>query len=218
MNTTPTPTPGAAPETLRGLELVSALADGQLSGLSADSGCEIDGAMRLALDDSAGRTAWDRYHLIGDVLRSADLVAPAHASAGGPAFVAAVMQRIAAEPPLHAQLAPAQTTVQQVRAAGSAAANDAWGWKLLAGCASVAAVAAIAWSLTSAPQQGAVQAAVPATAVPATSVAVANPEPVMIRDPRLDELLAAHRQFGGTSALHVPAGFLRNATFETPNR
>ncbi len=36
----------------------------------------------------------------------------------------------------------------------------------------------------------------------------------MIRDPRLDELLAAHRQLGNsTSALQMPAGFLRNATF-----
>jgi sigma-E factor negative regulatory protein RseA len=40
----------------------------------------------------------------------------------------------------------------------------------------------------------------------------------MIRDPRLDELLAAHRQLGGASALQAPAGFLRNATFEAPAR
>jgi sigma-E factor negative regulatory protein RseA len=51
-------------------------------------------------------------------------------------------------------------------------------------------------------------------------VAVAGNEgqQVMIRDPRLDELLAAHKQFGSTSALQMPAGFLRNATFETPDR
>ncbi len=42
--------------------------------------------------------------------------------------------------------------------------------------------------------------------------------PVMLRDPRLDELLAAHRQFGGTSALQMASGFLRNATFEPPGR
>ena len=40
----------------------------------------------------------------------------------------------------------------------------------------------------------------------------------MIRDPQLDELLAAHRQLGGASALQMPAGFLRNATFEGPTR
>ena len=52
-------------------------------------------------------------------------------------------------------------------------------------------------------------------------VAVADAEggaQVMLRDPRLDELLAAHKQFGSTTALQMPAGFLRNATFETPSR
>jgi sigma-E factor negative regulatory protein RseA len=41
---------------------------------------------------------------------------------------------------------------------------------------------------------------------------------VMLRDPRLDQLLAAHRQSGGASALQVPSGFLRSATFEVPGR
>jgi sigma-E factor negative regulatory protein RseA len=41
---------------------------------------------------------------------------------------------------------------------------------------------------------------------------------VLIRDPRLDAFLAAHEQFGGTSALQMPAGFFRNATFEGPTR
>ena len=42
---------------------------------------------------------------------------------------------------------------------------------------------------------------------------------IMIRDRRLDEMLAAHRQFGGgASALQTTAGFLRNATFESPGR
>jgi sigma-E factor negative regulatory protein RseA len=39
----------------------------------------------------------------------------------------------------------------------------------------------------------------------------------MIRDPRLDEFLAAHRQLGG-AALVAPAGYLRNATFDAPGR
>ena len=45
-------------------------------------------------------------------------------------------------------------------------------------------------------------------------VAAVDAAPVMIRDPQIDALLAAHRQFGGTSALQTPTGFLRNATFE----
>ena len=37
-------------------------------------------------------------------------------------------------------------------------------------------------------------------------------------DPRLDELLAAHRPYGNTTALQMPAVFLRNATCEAPRR
>jgi len=42
-----------------------------------------------------------------------------------------------------------------------------------------------------------------------------NPQ-VMLRDPRLDQLLEAHQQAGGAS--QMPSGFLRNATFEGPTR
>jgi sigma-E factor negative regulatory protein RseA len=40
----------------------------------------------------------------------------------------------------------------------------------------------------------------------------------MIRDPQLDEFMAAHRQLGGASMLQMPAGLVRNATFEGPAR
>jgi sigma-E factor negative regulatory protein RseA len=39
---------------------------------------------------------------------------------------------------------------------------------------------------------------------------------IMLRDPRLDQLLEAHQQTGGAS--QMPSGFLRNATFERPSR
>jgi sigma-E factor negative regulatory protein RseA len=44
-------------------------------------------------------------------------------------------------------------------------------------------------------------------------VVVASPQGPTVRDLRLEELLAAHKQMGGTS-LPVPSGFLRNANFE----
>jgi len=47
-----------------------------------------------------------------------------------------------------------------------------------------------------------------------TLVASQQDAAVMLRDPRLDALLAAHRQHGGVTALQMPAGFLRNATFD----
>ena len=186
---------------LLALELVSALADGQLAALDCGA------AITAALADDAGRTAWDQYHLIGDVLRSADLAAPIEFVGGRAPLVGAVMRRVAAEPAFPA----AQVPRRRVRQFGLAAANGAWGWKLISGCASLAAVVAIGWSLTSGHSPDAVQASVPAAVVP-------DQEAVMVRDPRLDELLAAHRQFGGTSALQGPAGFLRNATFEAPGR
>ena len=40
----------------------------------------------------------------------------------------------------------------------------------------------------------------------------------MIRDPRLERYLAAHKQFAGTSALGVPSTFLRSATVDAEPR
>jgi sigma-E factor negative regulatory protein RseA len=52
-----------------------------------------------------------------------------------------------------------------------------------------------------------------------TSVLTAsNDLPVMIRDPQLDALLAAHRNFAGASALQMAPGFVRNANFEEAGR
>ena len=126
------------------------------------------------------------------------------------------------------------------------AANEpVFRWKLVAGAASLAAAAAIGWSWVgtnstpAGPQlaqqqiQTAPVVAVASTtptptptqplaapspaALSATRVMVGNGNPqVMLRDPRLDELLEAHRQAGGAS--QMPSGFLRNATFEAPSR
>ena len=49
---------------------------------------------------------------------------------------------------------------------------------------------------------------------PVASLAPEQATGTMIRDARLDGYLAAHKQFGGTSALGVPSGFLRNATHD----
>ncbi|MFZ4286997.1 sigma-E factor negative regulatory protein [Variovorax sp. HJSM1_2] len=55
--------------------------------------------------------------------------------------------------------------------------------------------------------------------VTAQTVTLPSGEPqVMIRNPRLDALMAAHKQFGGASALQTPAPFLREATFESPEQ
>jgi sigma-E factor negative regulatory protein RseA len=56
-----------------------------------------------------------------------------------------------------------------------------------------------------------------ASAGATTRVLVGSGAPqVMLRDPRLDQLLEAHRQAAGGA--QMPSGFLRNATFEGASR
>lgn len=199
-------------------ERLSALADGQLQGE------ELNAAFAYAADDEEGAKTWQLYHLVGDVLRSADLAQPAN-----PAFMDRLREQLAQEALPERPQVPVPVAV--VAAGLPEAANaSVFRWKMLAGFASLAAVAAIGWtSLTSlqgagaGPAAGAQLAAAPersgpAQGAPVVAVADADGQQVMLRDPRLDELLAAHKQFGSTSALQMPAGFLRNATFETPGR
>ncbi|KQT08823.1 hypothetical protein ASG30_15170 [Ramlibacter sp. Leaf400] len=200
-------------------ELISTLADGQLQGE----------AFARAMEACAGREAlatWHAYHLIGDVLRSGEL------AGGTPAdrFIGKLSARLAQEQAtVPAQAATLPPIV--VRKAAEPAANDgAFRWKMVAGFASVAAFAAVGWSMLgtagspvgpqpplAAVPQLAVAPQPPASADPGAVLARSEPG-VMIRDPKLDEMLAAHRQFGGPSALQMPAGFLRSATFEGPAR
>ncbi|OYD52087.1 sigma-E factor negative regulatory protein [Acidovorax kalamii] len=199
-------------------ERLSALADGQLQGE------ELNAAFAYAADDEEGAKTWQLYHLVGDVLRSADLAQPAN-----PAFMARLREQLAQEALPERPQVP--VPVAMVAAGLPEAANaSVFRWKMVAGFASLAAVAAIGWtSLASlqgagaGPAAGAQLAAAPehsspAQGAPVVAVADADGQQVMLRDPRLDELLAAHKQFGSTSALQMPAGFLRNATFETPGR
>jgi sigma-E factor negative regulatory protein RseA len=79
-------------------------------------------------------------------------------------------------------------------------------------------VTVLGWHVGVIGDEPAAQLATAPVAAPETTAAASVEPSVMLRDARLDELLAAHRQFGGTSALQTPAGFLRNATFEQPGR
>ena len=195
-------------------EQLSALADGHLQG------DELAQALAFAAGDE-GHATWQLYHLVGDVLRSPDLAQPAH-----PTFMTRLKAELAKEPlPVRVE-APAQVAV--VATPHREAANAAvFRWKMVAGVASLAAVAVIGWTSLSALQSGphatggaqlAQSADRPVVAAPVVAVVDAEGQQVMIRDPRLDELLAAHKQFGSTSTLQMPAGFLRNATFDSPSR
>jgi sigma-E factor negative regulatory protein RseA len=182
-------------------ELLSALADGELRNeelAAALVACSADGIVSAG---DLGR--WGAYHLIGDVLRSQVREPRPDVS-----FIERFGRRLALEPaiaPVKPALAPA--------APYAAASNDGnFRWKLVAGAAAVAAVSAISWNVfgllspAAAPQLA--QAPAP------QQVVVASPMGPVLRDARLEELLAAHRQLGGASALQAPSNFLRNATFD----
>ena len=196
-------------------ELLSALADGQLEDedfVAALQACQDDQSAQSAL------ASWNTYHLIGEVLRSPALVV----CGADLAFVSQLNQRLAQESlimaaPRSSDLESAgrirEAAVSEFNHRGPASNDGMFRWKLVAGLASLAAVFTIAWHASglsvsgSAPQLA--QASEPLQLV------VASPQGPVVRDARLEELLAAHKQFAGTSALQEPSGFLRQATFET---
>ena len=215
-------------------EAVSALADGQLQGEAfarAVDGVCVDGELQAT---------WRTYHVVGDVLR-----AGRHSACTDSAqFLSRFQARLAAESVKPMQAGPVVLSESVPVVAQVDAANEpVFRWKLVAGVASLAAAAAIGWNWVgngaavpaSGPQlasqqmpsvqsssEGSVLAAMqqnaPAASAGATTrVLVGNGAPqVMLRDPRLDQLLEAHRQAAGGA--QMPSGFLRNATFEGASR
>ncbi|WP_370679631.1 sigma-E factor negative regulatory protein [Comamonas sp. GB3 AK4-5] len=213
---------------LKNKELLSALVDGELQG------DELAQALTWA-EGNEGHGSWQLYHLVGDVLRSPEL---AHHSQHD--LLGGLRAQLAKEPPLALQparleqLAPAQpplTSALAGRVPDPVANASVFRWKMAAGVASVAAVAALGWNLVVVPagqgsqlaQAGSAPAAQLASQTPMMSVpqadggviavATGNGNEVILRDPRLDELLAAHQRFGSKASLQMPADFLRNASF-----
>jgi len=203
--------------------VLSALADGELPAAEFD-------AVFGASDAPDGlHLRWQSYQLVGEVLRGQ---APAPGGRPASAFLAGVHARLQAEsgvapgPMTVTPPAPVEESLALPPSRGRApAANDAvFRWQLVAGVASLAAVMAVSWSVlgsgapgTAVPDQGAQLALVAAPAAPAVApatVVVQTGQGAVIRDARLQELLAEHRQYGGMSALQMPAGFLRNATYD----
>lgn len=199
---------------------LSALTDGEIGEDELD-------AVLAGYDEQPGLQAdWHAYQVIGDVLRGNAGPVPVCAPQD---FVAGIRARIQTAAP-SVQVTPVNPAViAHVR--GEAANDPVMRWKVAAGLASLAAVLAVSWSVMrgapgtdggvgAQPQlaqlQGpakAPQASAALDAPPAT-VAVNTGQGVLIRDARLEQMLAEHRQYGGMSALQMPAGFLRNATYD----
>lgn len=220
-------------QSMESAERVSALVDGQLQG------DEFVQALADLASSSEARSSWDTYHLLGDVMRSGAHQVCAHDAD----FVLRLRQRLAQDTIEIVAIDALHIRAGGLKLSKSVSANEG-SWRRVAGFASVALASVLAWqglhwgssADPSATPQLAQQTATPLVqAAPSTALANARPTtdeqplirsdgssalamasetPVMIRDPRLDALLAAHRQFGGTSALQMPAGFLRRATFD----
>ncbi|MEN9538129.1 MAG: hypothetical protein RLZZ126_364 [Pseudomonadota bacterium] len=183
-------------------QLISDLMDGQLQG------ADVARAVELVASDPTALATWMEFNLGAEVLRSGVCTGmPLDPNLHGK-----VMAALAREPGSPAM----SNTPLRERAAADAANDSQFRWRLVAGLASVVVVGALAWNLvgTSVP---AADVAIGPAAVE-RPVVVAGQERVMVRDPHLDALLSAHKQLGGASALQKPSGFLRNATFEGPER
>ena len=191
---------------------------------------ELDGWLSGGPASTESAMRCHTYELIGESLRGQGSALPAQSPA---LFLAAVQARLEREPLVSALDAP-PAPLHPVR--GPAANDSVFRWKLVAGVASLAAVLAVSWTVLGAASGGAGPASGPQLALmspvpqgpvvaPSTgplvqtgSIAVNTGQGVLIRNAQLEALLAEHRQFGGVSALQMPAGFLRNATYDSNAR
>lgn len=183
-------------------ELLSALADGELS---ADN----TAGLKNVFESRASLADWNSYQVIGQVLRGGALDSSIHGA--DPAFLQRLNTRLASEKVVPPLLVVASSPVS-IAAPAQPAANEAlFRWKLVAGCASLAAALVVGWGFVG-PQFASTGAQLAQNRL-SEQVVVASPQGPMVRDARLEELMAAHKQLGGSS-LQAPSGFLRNAGFD----
>lgn len=200
-------------------EDLSALMDGELDASAVAVVC------RAWRDDAQLRSQWHAHHLIGDVMRSEDLVSDEKRDA---LFLDAVRKRLAEEPVV---LAPSGVTAAVVptrtRRSWMAPAAVAAGFAVVAGTLVVTQMAGGLGSRDLGADSAIAQAPSPVQAVAMSDKSAASAagelpgvalNGQLVRDARLDEYLAAHKKFGGSSLPGGPSGFLRNASVEVPAR
>jgi sigma-E factor negative regulatory protein RseA len=196
---------------------ISDFADGQLhGGAFADAMVLLD----THSQSSQARAAWHSLHVVGDVLRTEELVN----SAKDVAFLDKFRANLAREPKFSHELSaviklssPASESV--VLTAKPVPANEPFfSWKWAAGLSSVVAAVMLGLNLsgttaTSPLNSGAQLAKTTVQIVPEGSNGTSTTTAVMLRNPQLDALIAAHNQVSGSSAFQMPSGFLRSATY-----
>jgi len=210
-------------DNLSSMQALSALTDGEADAALAAS-------LSAAWRENPGlRERWHAYHLVGDVLRSDDLADCRHDSA----FLQRLRLRLEQEPVVLAPSAVNASPAAPTRASAGGSALRRWatpaaiaaGFVAVAGVLTVtrvplepdAAVPQLAQAVPSSAGQGVPGLVGPVAVIDAAPEREEFAGGVLIRDARLDQYLTAHKQFGGSSALGVPSGFLRSATFERPS-
>ena len=205
-------------------EVISAMVDGHASD------ADLDRAMEMLACGSVGRQTWHAYHVVGDVMRGGVSNDVRHDAAFLVRLQGALQQEAANAPvPTTALAGVSIVAPTPVLTSRPSANEERFSWRWVAGVAVMAVAVTAAWQTVSEPQQrgsapmlaqkpaaeAAPRAGAASTAMAAQAVVG---QPVMVRDPKLDQWLAAHQQFGGASALQVPVGFVRSATFERAAR
>lgn len=205
---------------------LSALMDGQATAAEAKALCEAWG------QDEALQQDWQLYHLIGDTLRSDELAQQPGRDAR---FLSRLSAQLALEPVVLAPQVTAAEVPVRKRARWAAPMAVAAGFMVVAGAlvvlqgngiweqGAVSTLARVdnpgeravaASSLAAAPQPD-----VGAIAVGGQGNALVQTYPAnqqLVRDARLDRYLQAHKEFGAGTALGVSTGYLRNASYDTP--
>ncbi|TDP71454.1 RseA-like anti sigma(E) protein [Roseateles toxinivorans] len=208
---------------------LSALMDGQASAAEVKALCEAWG------QDEGLQQDWQLYHLIGDTLRSDELAQqPGHDAR----FLSRLSAQLALEPVVlapQAAAAPAAAVQVRKRARWAAPMTVAAGFMVVAGALVVLqgkgmwehgaeatlaqagnpggrAIAASSLAATPQPDVGFVAVGGPVNAL--VQSYPANQQ--LVRDARLDRYLQAHKEIGAGTALGVSTGYLRNASYDTP--
>ena len=196
--------------------------ESQLSALFDDELLLDDAEQCLQNDAQTVLDRWCDYEDVRAAMKGELTTASSHA------FLQAFRARVAEVQPVSVvQAVPVAQAMQP-------AANDSvFRWKLVAGLASCAAVAVMAWTAVGgrsatpapavaqvSPSFGAPYTRVQGFALPVRQAALAPladgeaaQREVMLRDPALDEFLRAHGAQAGAMALENTSGFMRNATY-----
>ncbi len=189
-------------------ERLSALADGELAP------DEIDGVLDALQANPDLYDIWTLHHSTAASIRGERM----QAMSGDLAFWQSLQEQLGNETKYPVPAPGVTESPVSIIGRAPVANEPFWRVRSLASVLAIVTVgglAAVLWP-QSHPVDQAVSVAPPS--MPMIEVAASAGGGVMLRDPELDALMAAHQQLGGHSAWQAPSGFLRNATYERSGR